>query len=413
MAGKKKKRGKGKRVDEFQLRKNLRDQVGHKDSDEEIEKPEEEQDLSQFADMIRIGGVEGGGTLSSLVIIDEKGTPLTEVKGPDTNHWSIGMAEAVTRINTMVQRGKEILEIPDEVPLAALGLCLSGCEEESSNRLLLETIQEMYPNLAKEYILTSDTLGSLRTGLENGGIVLIAGTGSNALMVGRNGTTIRCGGWGHMMGDEGSAYNIAHRACKIVFDDLDGLAQAPEAIAYVWPAMRNYYNVIDRTEMLPHIYTNFDKTKFAGFTKEIATGCEKGDPLCLYLLRENGKMLAKHVVALARKAHNEIKLTSGGLNVVCVGSVWKSWKFMMDDFAEEIHESKAVDELSLLQLNVSAAVGACYLAAEKIDCIFDKPYDKNVEAFYHYKRENYVKPPTPIVTKAKFVLCGNQKAEGD
>lgn len=30
-----------------------------------------------------------GGTLSSLVIIDEKGTPLTEVKGPDTNHWVI------------------------------------------------------------------------------------------------------------------------------------------------------------------------------------------------------------------------------------------------------------------------------------------------------------------------------------
>lgn len=62
----------------------------------------------------------------------------------------------------------------------------------------------MYPNLAKEYIITSDTLGSLRTGLDNGGIVLIAGTGSNALMVGRSGKTIRCGGWGHMMGDEGS-----------------------------------------------------------------------------------------------------------------------------------------------------------------------------------------------------------------
>ena len=101
-----------------------------------------------------------------------------------------------------------------------------------------------------------------------------------------------------------SAYSIAHRACKIVFDDLDGLVQAPEAIVYVWPAMRNYFNVIDRNEMLPYIYTNFEKTKFAGFTKEIAIGCENGDPLCLYLLRENGKMLAKHVVALARKAHN-------------------------------------------------------------------------------------------------------------
>lgn len=59
MAGKKKKRGRRKRVDEFQLRKTLRHQVGIRDSDEEIEKPVEEQDLSQYADMIRIGGVEG------------------------------------------------------------------------------------------------------------------------------------------------------------------------------------------------------------------------------------------------------------------------------------------------------------------------------------------------------------------
>jgi len=61
-----------------------------------------------------------------------------------------------------------------------------------------------YPQSAKDYIVGSDTLGSLRTGLQSGGIVLIAGTGSNALLINPDGKTHGCGGWGHMMGDEGA-----------------------------------------------------------------------------------------------------------------------------------------------------------------------------------------------------------------
>lgn len=58
-------------------------------------------------------------------------------------------------------------------------------------------------------------------------------------------------------------------------------------------------------------------------------------------------------------------------------------------FIEEIHNANTVDELTLLRLTVSAALGACYIAAESIDCItLVKTYPTNTETFYHYKREN-------------------------
>lgn len=81
---------------------------------------------------------------------------------------------------------------------------LSGCEEPNSNAKLAETLKELYPEASKDYTVGSDTLGSVKTGLPYGGIVLISGTGSNALLVNPDGSTYGCGGWGHMISDEGS-----------------------------------------------------------------------------------------------------------------------------------------------------------------------------------------------------------------
>lgn len=85
--------------------------------------------------------------------------------------------------------------------------------------------------------------------------------------------------------------------------------------------------------------------------------------------------------------HQDIKLALGGLKIICVGSVWKSWKFMKDGFTNEIEKSKLIDELVLLRLKTSSAIGACYIAANKIKChTLVKTHDKNSEEFFHYKR---------------------------
>ena len=52
--------------------------------------------------------------------------------------------------------------------------------------------------------MCSDTLGSIFTASPLGGMVLIAGTGSNALLRNPDGKTFTCGGWGNFLADEGA-----------------------------------------------------------------------------------------------------------------------------------------------------------------------------------------------------------------
>lgn len=106
------------------------------------------------------------------------------------------------------------------------------------------------------------------------------------------------------------AYWIAHRACKYIFDDIDDLKQAPKSISYLWPAMKNYFNVTDRKGILSYLYANFNKSTIANFAKEVAIGCEKEDPLCLKIFEEAGQLLGKHIIALSKKAHNVSFLVS-------------------------------------------------------------------------------------------------------
>lgn len=83
-------------------------------------------------------------------------------------------------------------------------MCLSGCEQEESNTKLWKGLKEMYPNVSDRYTVSSDTDGSIATVAANGGIVLISGTGSNCLLINPDGSRFQCGGWGWLLGDEGS-----------------------------------------------------------------------------------------------------------------------------------------------------------------------------------------------------------------
>ncbi|XP_046973038.1 N-acetyl-D-glucosamine kinase [Vanessa cardui] len=331
-------------------------------------------------DKMYFGGVEGGATHSNLVICNEFGKVVGKAQGPGTNHWVLGIDECAKRIIDMLHAAKEDAGIPLDQPIDSLGLTLSGCEQESSNADLAVCVREKDAACAGAIYVASDTAGSLFTGAPNGGMVLIAGTGSNGLLRTPDGQQYGCGGWGYLLGDEGGAYWIAHRAVKAIFDDEDGLLSSPHPTERVWEVISEHFKAETRADLLPYAYKHFDKSHFAGLTAKLSSLAAAGDALSRHVLALAGAALAGHAAALAERAP-----PASSLRVVCVGSVWNSWDALRPGFLKQLAARRVKIELELVRLKVSSAMGAAWLAAKHVNYRLPRDDSAFCEVFYTYR----------------------------
>src|SRR2546423_12777573 len=161
-------------------------------------------------------GIDAGGTKTVCLLADERGTMLSEGRGPGANLHVAGELAVEKVLHEVMEEaiGERSVEP------AAICLGIAGVDREDEERTVRAIMRRI--GHKSRVLVVNDALIALVAGAGDApGIVIIAGTGS--IVYGRNGggEAARAGGWGHIIGDEGSGYWIGREALAAVMRAAD------------------------------------------------------------------------------------------------------------------------------------------------------------------------------------------------
>jgi len=231
-------------------------------------------------------------------------------------------AFAVTRAGEIVGRGAgggaNLLSSPDphgsiaaalrealagRIPDAVVLSCAGGEREadRAKGRAILASL--LGPDVAVD--VTHDAKAALYAGNPAGcGVVLISGTGSIAYGRNDQGVEARCGGWGYLVGDEGSAVWIGQEGLRAASYDHDGRG-SPTAIS------RHLFEDLGATDfndVLPLLYTKpHPSPAILAATRAVARAFALGDGIAVNIVQRGARSLADMAATVAR----ELSLESG------------------------------------------------------------------------------------------------------
>jgi N-acetylglucosamine kinase-like BadF-type ATPase len=182
-------------------------------------------------------------------------------------------------------------------------------------------------------------------------IAVMAGTGSIALGVNAAGEQRVCGGWGALIDDRGSGYDVGRQALQALAEALDYRGRATlllpaigrqppfteslpqDSVLDQAPADLTYAQRLAIKEAIKRAYPRLDRGTVAGLFPVVTDCARRGDALAIGILRGAAAALAAMVCALA----DELRLSQP--RVVALGGVFASGEPLLSWFAEAVQGS--------------------------------------------------------------------------
>lgn len=267
-------------------------------------------------------GIDGGGTGSKGITADLKGRVLNRFRGSATNYNGGKKEDIDANMHALLEAA---CGDRDRAGCQAVCIGSAGVSNKDAVRFLKQAVLDM--GYTCPVMITADSVTAHAGALNNQeGIILIAGTGAICFGKKDNGDTMRTGGYGHLIDDEGSAYDIARRMLRAVVRAADGRGEATVLKELIFERLQ----ISSLEEMISWLYRK-ERTKkeIADLAVLIAKAQDAQDAAAQEILLQAAQALVEITAPV-------VEFFDGKALIALSGSVLKCNKTVQENYIESM-----------------------------------------------------------------------------
>jgi N-acetylglucosamine kinase-like BadF-type ATPase len=294
-----------------------------------------------------IMGIDGGATKTLAAVLDLERGELHLGHGGPSNQDAAGVHAAT----------HALLEAADEAiagagtrreGLDAAVLAVAGTDTDA-----VEAQVRMH--CPASWIVVNDVVGAWATATgAQPGVGVISGTGSNVFGAGPDRRAWRAGGWGHILGDEGSGYWFGLESIRAALRDREA-SGPPTALS---DAAVEFFGAPSVEALAPLLYTKpLTKSEIAAFAVKTASIAEQGDEVACALYEDGAARLGAQITAVIRQTG-----LVGAFPIGLIGSAFKAGDIFVGPLTRVIHALAPDAQIARVEM---APVGGCVMLAAR------------------------------------------------
>jgi len=256
-------------------------------------------------------GIDAGGTKTVCLLADAQGTVMSRAQGAGANLQSQGELEVEKTLHEVME---EAIGTSAIVP-QAICLGIAGVDREEDAEVVHAVMRRI--GYRARVVVVNDALVALTAGVGDGpGVVVISGTGSIAYGRNARNEAARAGGWGYVLGDEGSGYWLGRHALRAVVRAADGRGDSTALTRHVLA----HFGIERPQDLVREVYTRaLRPSAIAKLAAAVQCAHEEGDGMATSILDQG----ASELVASAASVVKQLDMAHEAFPVVLAGGIFQ------------------------------------------------------------------------------------------
>ncbi len=296
-------------------------------------------------------GIDAGGTKTVCYLADEHGTIVAEARRGGANLQAVGELEVEKVLHDVME---EAIGSRGIVP-AAICLGIAGVDRPGDSEIVRRLMKRI--GYKARILVVNDALVALESGAPGKpGVVVISGTGS--ISYGRNarGEAARAGGWGYVLGDEGSGYWIGRAALRAVLRESD--RRGPKTA--LTELLLKHFGVSQAQGLIHEVYhTNLRPSAIGALAGFVQEAFSHGDAVAIGILRAAADELESSALSVARR----LELIGDTFAFILAGGIFRAVPWVEQELERRLPVASPGSTARLLDREPAA--GAVALAVQE------------------------------------------------